>query len=441
MEQFSVKLGELNYRIDEEDYIRKRLAVLESDIWSVSSSLSFKIGCQQNIASNLRSLARAVGNCQDQTRNMKKALGSIRREYQKAENTVSGKRIVVGITWDDIFNAFKKAGVGIAFSALSPVSGISWLYGNILAGGEDETSFKYGASKFKLVNGERKNNDLFKNNQSYSRKLEYEVSENGLKKTKDNKVIVDKDHPSEKKESTDEEKKKKILDSITLIEGKYTKEGSLLHGGVSEELENGSYSANVDVMKASFDASGKITARGAKAAVGAAFTAFSADAAGKLGSKYNNVHASGNVSAGKAEAKASVGVGVTDKGLELGASASVEAIAAEVSGKAGLSLAGTDVNVGGTLNFGAGAHFKAGLENGKLSLDIGASLGVGGSVNLEIDMSNTIEAVGDVANGVCEAATDFYDGATDFCEDAADAIGDVASDIGDSIKRGWKKLF
>lgn len=434
MEQFSVKLNELNYRMDEEEYIRKRLAGLESDIWSVSSSLSFKIGCKKNIASNLRALARAVGDCKDQTRKMKNALGSIRREYQKAENTVSGKRIVVGITWDDIFNAYKKVGVGIAFSALSPVSGLSWLYHNILADGEEKTSFKFGDAKFKLASGERKNNDVFKNNRSYSHKLEYAVSKNGLEKTKDKEVIVDKDHPSEKKEATDEEKRKKILDSITLIEGKYTKKGSLLHGGVSEEFEDGSYSANVDVMKASFDASGKITARGAEAAVGVALTAFSADAAGKLGSKYNNVHASGNVSAGKAEAKASIGLGLTDKGLELGASASAEVIAAEISGKAGVSLAGTDVNVGGTLNFGAGAHFKAGLENGKLSLDVGASLGIGGSVNLEIDMSNTFKAVGGVAKGVCEAATDFYDGATK-------TISNVVSGAGNFIKRGWKRLF
>jgi hypothetical protein len=77
--------------------------------------------------------------------------------------------------------------------------------------------------------------------------------------------------------------------------------------------------------------------------------------------------------------------------------ASAEAIAGEISGKVGAKVLGTDVGVSGSLNYGVGAHANIGFSDGKLSLDVGATLGVGASVKLDIDVSGTVNAVCDGA--------------------------------------------
>ena len=441
MEQFSVKLDGLSQRISEEERIMKALSRLEGNIWSVRSCLSFQVGCQQNINNNLKKLADTVSECQRTTGSMKKALGDVRREYIKTEKTITGKRKVELPTLDDLIDAAQTVGVGLAFNVLNPGLGLGYLVGHILSE-HGETETEHGALKgdFKLKEYDRAHNDVFKKNKSITYKKGYD--DDTFKK-----IIVDEDHPYQEEEKSDEEKKKDktkdFLDSITLYENSISRKGSLLHAGVEEEFENGAYSANADFMKAEASAGFKVTARAIEAEVGVGLTALALDAQGRLGSEYNNVHASGEFVAGKVEAKASAGIGLTDKGLELGASASAEAIAAEISGKAGVTVGGTEVNVGGSLNFGVGAHAKVGLQDGKFSFDIGASVGVGGSVQLEIDMSKTVDYVIDnaenIKNTVCEAASDVYNVASEAVEKAGEAVSDFADGVGDAISSGWSK--
>lgn len=450
MEQFSVKLDGLSQRISEEERIMKALSRLEGNIWSVRSCLSFQVGCQQNINNNLKKLADTVSECQRTTGSMKKALGDVRREYIKTENTITGKRKVELPTLDDLIDAAQTVGVGLAFSVLNPGMGLGYMINHILSEhGETERENDVGKGDFKLKEFERGHNDVFKKNKSETHKREYERKDGKWVENKDKRedIIVDEDHPYQEKEKSDEEKKKdkkkELLDSITLYEHTISRKGSLLHAGVEEEFENGAYSANADFMKAEASAGFKVTARAIEGEVGVGLTALALDAQGRLGSEYNNVHASGEFVAGKAEAKASAAFGFTEDGFELGASASAEAIAAEVSGKAGVTVGGTEVNVGGSLNFGIGAHAKVGLEDGKLSFDIGASVGVGGSVQLEIDMSKTVDYVIDnaenIKNTVCEAASDVYNVASEAVEKAGEAVSDFADGVGDAISSGWSK--
>ena len=65
-----------------------------------------------------------------------------------------------------------------------------------------------------------------------------------------------------------------------------------------------------------------------------------------------------------------------------------------------------------------GAHANVGYKDGKLSLDVGATLGVGASVKLEVDIGGTIDAV----------------------KDLGQAAWDKAGDAFDSVKGGLKKL-
>lgn len=138
--------------------------------------------------------------------------------------------------------------------------------------------------------------------------------------------------------------------------------------------------------------------------IGGSFTAFSNETQGYLGSDDLQVYGKVGVTAGKVELKGSVDAGLVDKdgkfnpSLQVGGSA--EAIAGEVSGTIGGKVAGADVSVTGKLNYGVGAHANIGYKDGKLSVDIGATLGVGGSVKLDIDVSDMVNAVAEDAKNI-----------------------------------------
>lgn len=133
--------------------------------------------------------------------------------------------------------------------------------------------------------------------------------------------------------------------------------------------------------------------------IGASVTAFSAEEEAVLGGDMLGVYAKSSQTIGRVGAKAEGSIGLFDAEGELNPSAYVgvsgEAIAGEITGAVGGKILGTDVGVSGSLNYGIGAHANAGFHDGKLSLDVGATLGVGASVKLEVDIGGTISAVYD----------------------------------------------
>lgn len=149
----------------------------------------------------------------------------------------------------------------------------------------------------------------------------------------------------------------------------------------------------------------------AGASLGATYTAFSASEKAYLGSEDYNVYEEIKVEAGRVGAKGEVRAGIVDKegnvNPSLYAGASAEAIVGEVSGKVGAKLGGVDVAAEGTLNYGLGAHANVGYHDGKFSLDIGATVGVGGSVKIDIDVSGAV-------NTVCEKAGEVWSGVKNF---------------------------
>lgn len=131
--------------------------------------------------------------------------------------------------------------------------------------------------------------------------------------------------------------------------------------------------------------------------LGFTMSALSVEAEQQLGNSVLGCYTKSEIEVGKAEVKGEGVIGLRDAEGKINptihAKASAEAIAAEASIKGGVKVAGTDVGVKASVNVGIGAHAEAGYKDGKFSLDIGASVGIGGSVKLEIDMSGTIEAV------------------------------------------------
>lgn len=69
---------------------------------------------------------------------------------------------------------------------------------------------------------------------------------------------------------------------------------------------------------------------------------------------------------------------------------------------------GTDLGVTGGVNIGIGAHAEAGLVDGKIKVDIGASIGIGVNVGFEVDPSGTIDAVCDSATGLIDDITNLF---------------------------------
>lgn len=149
-----------------------------------------------------------------------------------------------------------------------------------------------------------------------------------------------------------------------------------------------------------------------KAEMGASFTALSATAAYNIGNEYVNAHAKGDVTVGKVSGKASAQASLRDKDGNINptvkAEASAEAILVDASASAGVTVLGTDVTAKASVNVGVGAHATVGYNQGVISCDIGASLGIGASISFEVDISGTVNAIQDVAESAIDGAKKWF---------------------------------
>ncbi len=73
--------------------------------------------------------------------------------------------------------------------------------------------------------------------------------------------------------------------------------------------------------------------------------------------------------------------------------ASAEATVASASVEGGVTVAGVDVKGSAEASIGIGAHANVGYEDGVVSFDIGAAVGIGASVSLSVDVGGAVNAV------------------------------------------------
>lgn len=439
MEQFSVTLSGLNQRIEEEQKIINGLTDAEDGIRSVRNALGFQVKSRSGIQSALKNLADQAEREASDLKTMRQVLKNIHDQYEKTERRICGYTNDHPISEEDIWNAVTTVGTGFVISASNPFVGAGWLIHEILKDEEWETEAKFGEGEFTLWDkwDEKKKDNKVKKH------YEWESGKGFVEKTESASTATEA-----------EKRKKELLDGITIWSGSLGKEGSLLHFGKDGdvETENGKYHYSADVMKA--EAKGSLYAGlgGIGCEAGVALTAFTAKASGQLGNDMFNIHGEAQVDVGKVELSGEFKAGfVNEKGEfdpSLKGGFNAEAIAAEVSGKAGGTILGADVDVTGSINFGIGAHADIGYDNGKLSLDLGASLGLGGSVKLEIDMSGMVDAavdcvsdIGTTATEVCKTVGETVekagDAIVDFTTGVADGIGEALGDAGDRLSKGW----
>lgn len=228
-------------------------------------------------------------------------------------------------------------------------------------------------------------------------------------------------------------------DTLHLIQADAGISQSLFHDGISVEGAYASGSASYDVLKGEaratvwgglFDKDGNF-APGFGAEAGASVSAFSANAEGRLGNDYFGVYGKAGVDVGKVEADAAVTVGLVDAdgkwNPSLGAEASIEAIAVQANASAGHRIMGTDIGVSGSVGVGIGAHADIGIIDGKLSVDVGAYLGVGLSGSFEVDFSDTYDTI-----------ISAYDDVTDYFTN--NSPSDMWNDFTDTVSDGWNSF-
>lgn len=432
MSGFKVKISGIEQSASEEQKIEEALNSLGAEIRSVRSALSGSVGNYDNLRSTLGVLANRVEQHEQDVKKLRSSLISVKNNYEKTERRICGYINDHPITMDDIWNAVTTVGKGLVVSALiNPGAGLGWLIGTILKDEEWTEKNEFLKGDFTLGEiSDKKKTTLADDHYEYDKKKGEWVKkkkEDDKKKTKEEEAKL---------------KRKEILESITLWSDSLSKEGSLLHFGKDGDVETewGNYTYSADILKAELTASGYAGPGGCGGEIGVALTAFTAKTGFLYGSEDMGVHASGKIDVGRAAASLGGDVGLWDENgdfnPQIGVTGKLEAIAAEVSGEAGVNIAGTEINAKGSLNFGIGAHADVGLRDGKFRLDLGASVGVGGSISLEVDLSGTIDKVVEHAQEIGNAVSEAYEAASDFVSSAADTIGDMGRNIGRGFKSG-----
>ncbi len=225
----------------------------------------------------------------------------------------------------------------------------------------------------------------------------------------------------DKKDAPDFYKRK-----ATLLEGK-------IKGGVSASIFEGEFTpsenAKIDVAVGKAEASGELSgglyvldsdgkkkfSPGVSAVIGASATALSVESELQwIGDKNLGLNSDLDLTVGKAEAKADVKAQVfRDDGkldLQVGGSVKAEAIAAEAEGSLDMNLLGGEVGVKGSVNFGIGAHADVGFRDGVFKVDLGASVGIGGSIGFEVDVGGMVDTVVSGAQSVMDGIGNAWNG-------------------------------
>ena len=227
---------------------------------------------------------------------------------------------------------------------------------------------------------------------------------------KDGEEIYTKDAPTfYKKQATVLENKKTASASASIYDGKYdVGDNGELSVVVGEAEAHASISGGFYVIGANGE---KKFSPGVSAEIGASATALEIEWEQQwLGDENLGLNSDVTVTAGKASAKANVGAQVFGSDgkldLQLGASASAEAIGGEIEGSVGVNVLGGEVGVKGSVNYGIGAHADVGYRDGVFKCDVGASLGVGVSLGFEVDAGGMVDTVSDAASAVWDGAKD-----------------------------------
>lgn len=280
--------------------------------------------------------------------------------------------------------------------------------------------------EFDMDKAEKKLNKMLKANDEKQKQLENEKKEGYY--DLEGKKIDKKDAPTfYERKATIGEIDKTVGVSASVYEGTFStgREDSKVSITVAKAEAHVSVSGGLYVIGEKGD---RKFSPGVKAEVGTSVTALELEWDQQwLGNENLGLNTNVTATVGKAEAKADVTAQVfNDKGkldVQLGASASAELIGGEIEESVGVNVLGGEIGVTGGINYGIGAHADVGYRNGVLKVDVGASLGLGLSLDVEVDVGGMIDTTIDA---VC---------------DGIEAVADKAESAWNGIKDGWNDFW
>ncbi len=391
MSEFKIKPQGVRSTAQDISGIAKQMKNLEDQILRIQNGLSFEIAQKERIRQRLRTARSRTASQYKGLYNSTSALDNIVNAYEATERKLAGVSVpgferASESAMDRIQDVIT---VGPGFFAGTKISDLASKALQIIGPGglvpklifetseihnyeKDESKTKYGKGSKNLGKDERKEKPFYSKNKE-------NLKESDIKAFK----VVDQTW-SDTKSAFHKEVSIGDKDG-THVTGKY----DVLKREASAELYAGLYYTDPKTGE-------KKLRMAAGASAGFTISAFTTEMEGQLGTSNLGGYGKVETALGKGELKAEGVVGLRDANGKFNPTAhgklSAEVIAAEVSGKAGVKIAGTDVGVKGSVNVGFGAHAEFGLKDGKFSMDIGASFGVGASVKLEIDVSGTVNA-------------------------------------------------
>lgn len=383
MSEFKVKTGHVRAAANEQNEIARQMKQLEDEIWQIQNGLSFEIAQKQQIRQRLKNTRNTVSSQSKGIYDATKALNQIADTYETTEtklagNKVNGTRLEPLTNLSEITDLICQVIPGVATITkpseqipLVPPGLLQFVFKDILPNLKTDSHLKTNF-KWEAAFQDEKNKTWYSKN-----KEDLEGSNIGV------------DKMFEKKWET----------SSSLYQSSVTygdKDGSYY----SSELELLKQEMHADVYGGLFytdpETGEKKLRMAAGLSLGYTMTALSVEQEARLGNEYLGAYYNFKGTVGKVEGKADATVGLFDAKGNFNPNAyaklSGEAILAEVSGKAGINVLGADVGVEARANVGVGAHAEFGYKDGKFSMDLGASLGIGASVKLEVNIDGIVNA-------------------------------------------------
>ena len=407
MSEFKMKPQRARATVQDMNSIARQMKNLEDEILKIQRGLSFEVAQKERIRQRLRTAGNNTAKQYKGIYNSSSTLNNIVNIYETTERRLSGSKVPqYEMLRDTLIDNIKN---DISLMPIFPFAPSGFIP-SIIAPGRVEDKLPceitYGYEKSEVENKFGKGSWDF-DEDKYKLKRE----------EKETYVSINNEH--------DEVKQSKI-EPFKLWQEKWKDTKSELHAEGTVGDKDGSHANyKFDVLKR--EASAEIYAglyytdpstgekklrAAAGASVGYTLSALSTSAEAQLGDSNLGLYVKGEAAAGKVEAKASGVIGLRDAEGKFNPTAhgklSVEAIAAEASVKGGIKVAGADVGVKASVNVGIGAHAEAGYKDGVFSLDIGASVGIGGSVKLEVDVDGMVDAVCGKVQSAWSALTGWF---------------------------------
>lgn len=390
MSEFKVKVNNVRGIIQDQNDIARQIRELEIEIRQVEYGLSFEIAQKERIRQRLRSARETTSSEYKGIYNATKALNQIADTYETTEAKLAGKEVnslkLEAIT--DISNIIDTIITNLP-EVLPPIFP-DFILPLILPG----LLIPINIEKFLETQGIKYENGKFSFSSSADLKDKFEYSKN-KKDLKESEMDILKAGS----------KKWKYSDTIFSSEevvgnknGTYARSKiELLKQEAFAELYGGLYQIDSKTGEKKFRP-------GIGANIGYTLTGLSAEQEAQIGDEYLSAYIKTKETAGKIAFNGSAAAGLWDGDGKFNPTIhgklAAEAILVEASAKAGLKILGADVGVEGAVNFGVGAHAEVGYKDGKISADIGGSIGIGASVKFEIDVSGVVDTLTGLAKAV-----------------------------------------